>query len=184
FTVTAAPTSLHVWTVPAQGGSARRLTSGAWSLPVYHPPGPPSSPFTWTPDGGSIVFTQQAGPHTGGGQQRSLQILNVADGTFKPLDQRGTVPVYSPDGTMFVYTGSTQAQQGAQGGGQNDIFLVSPGTKDARNLTSPIDRNMARALWMPDGKSLIVGANDDTKVSLWNQPLDGPATKLDLGDVS
>jgi dipeptidyl aminopeptidase/acylaminoacyl peptidase len=43
---------------------------------------------------------------------------------------------------------------------------------------------MARALWMPDGKSLLVGANDSTRVSLWLQPLDAAARKLDLGDVS
>ena len=30
---------------------------------------------------------------------------------------------------------------------------------------------MARALWMPDGSSLLVGANDGTKVSLWLQPV-------------
>jgi dipeptidyl aminopeptidase/acylaminoacyl peptidase len=43
---------------------------------------------------------------------------------------------------------------------------------------------MARALWIPDGQSLIVGANDGTKVSLWLQPLSGAARRLDLGSVS
>ena len=43
---------------------------------------------------------------------------------------------------------------------------------------------MARALWMADGSSLLVGANDGTKVSLWVQPLSGPPRKLALGDVS
>jgi hypothetical protein len=27
---------------------------------------------------------------------------------------------------------------------------------------------------MPDGKSLIIGGNDTERVSLWQQPLDGP----------
>ncbi len=37
---------------------------------------------------------------------------------------------------------------------------------------------------MPDGKSLLVGANDGTRVSLWLQPVEGPARKLDLGRIS
>ena len=36
---------------------------------------------------------------------------------------------------------------------------------------------------MPDGQSLLVGANDGTQVSLWLQPLKGKARKLSLGDV-
>jgi len=32
----------HAWLVRADGGEARRLTSGAWSLPINHPPGAPA----------------------------------------------------------------------------------------------------------------------------------------------
>jgi Tol biopolymer transport system component len=38
----------HAWLVPADGGEARRLTSGSWSLPVNHPPGAPASPLAWS----------------------------------------------------------------------------------------------------------------------------------------
>jgi dipeptidyl aminopeptidase/acylaminoacyl peptidase len=38
-------------------------------------------------------------------------------------------------------------------------------------------------VWLPDGKSLLVGGHDGTHVALWAQPLDGPARKLDLGRV-
>jgi dipeptidyl aminopeptidase/acylaminoacyl peptidase len=37
---------------------------------------------------------------------------------------------------------------------------------------------------MPGSKSLLVGGHDGTAVSLWLQPLNGPATKLALGDVN
>ena len=36
---------------------------------------------------------------------------------------------------------------------------------------------------MPDGKSLLVGGTDGTRVSLWIQPLQGAARKLDLGEA-
>ncbi len=43
---------------------------------------------------------------------------------------------------------------------------------------------MQRAIWMPDGQSLLVGGHDGTQVSLWLQPLKGKARKLPLGDVN
>ena len=51
-------------------------------------------------------------------------------------------------------------------------------------MTRALDRNAARSIWMPDGKSLLVGANDTTRVALWVQPLDGAARRLDLGSAS
>ncbi|HYT73385.1 MAG TPA: prolyl oligopeptidase family serine peptidase, partial [Vicinamibacterales bacterium] len=137
-----------------------------------------------SPDGRTIAFTEQATPHTGGGQQRSLQLVTVADGGITPLGARGSVPLFAPDGKTIAYTGQAPNAPGAgPTGGNNDIFAFTPGSP-ARDLTAPIDRNMARALWLPDGRSLLVGGNDATRVSLWIQPLDGPARKLDLGDVS
>ena len=54
----------------------------------------------------------------------------------------------------------------------------------AKTIGQAIDRGLARALWMPDGKSVLVGGNDTTQVSLWQLPLEGAAKKLDLAGVS
>jgi dipeptidyl aminopeptidase/acylaminoacyl peptidase len=161
----------HVWTVPASGGTMKRLTSGTWTLPVTRPPGAPSSMITWTPDGAGILFNRSG---TGGG----LQIVNVADGTIKPLGGgNGTHPVYSPNKDMVAFLLGPNAAV-------LPIRAAPGGQVQPRQLTQSIDRGIARALWMPDGKSLIVGANDDERVSLWQVPLDGSAKKLDTGDVS
>ena len=44
FLATSAPTPSHIWMIPADGGKARRLTSGSWSLAKTLPPSPPASP--------------------------------------------------------------------------------------------------------------------------------------------
>jgi dipeptidyl aminopeptidase/acylaminoacyl peptidase len=182
FTVTAAPTPTHIWIVPASGGQARRLTSGTWSLPMSHPPGPPAAPIAWSTDGASIMFTHQPTPHTGGGQTRSIEVVAVGDGTIKPVLERGSVPIYSPDGRTLAFTGGGAAGGGAPAGNEVSVRPVAGGP--VKTLTQAIDRNIARALWMPDGNALLVGANDTTRVSMWIQPLDGAALKLDLGDIS
>src|SRR5262249_41752425 len=51
-------------------------------------------------------------------------------------------------------------------------------------LTRDIDRCLYCSLWTPDSKSLLVGGNDGTRVSLWMQSLDDPAKRLDLGQVN
>ena len=57
-----APTPSHIWLINAFGGEAKRLTSGSWSLPVTIPPGAPSSPLSWSPDGTKIAFVKVTGP--------------------------------------------------------------------------------------------------------------------------
>ena len=67
--------------------------------------------------------------------------------------------------------GAAAAQAGGRGGGNGPA--------------SSIDRGIARALWMPDGKSIIVGANDSERVSLWQAPIaGGDPRKLDTQGVS
>ena len=89
-------------------------------------------------------------------------------------------PTYSPDGSQIAYW---QPRDGDTGN-VNEIHIAPSAGGAGRSITGALDRNVARSIWMPDGKTLLIGANDNTKVSLWLQPLDGAARKLDLGAVS
>lgn len=165
YTMTEALTPTHVWIVPAAGGAMKRLTSGTWTLPISRPPGPPASAITWTKDSSSVVFARQGG---GGG----VQAVNVSTGEMKPLmNVAGQFPQFSPTSDAVLTIAGSNASVSVPGQGP-------------KNLTQAIDRGIARATWMPDGKAVIVGGNDSERVSMWLQPLDGPATKIDVGDLS
>lgn len=185
---TAAAKSSHVWIVAADGGDAKRVTSGAWSLPIVFPPSPPSSPLSWSPDGRSLVITKQATPEPGDGDETTIQILDVATGRMRKLtshEKFESAGEYSPDGTRIAYWYPLDGDPN----NQNEIFVTSangaggPSNAGGVDATKEIDHNIQRAIWMPDGRSLLVGGHDGTRTSMWLQPLNGPAKKLDLGNI-
>jgi dipeptidyl aminopeptidase/acylaminoacyl peptidase len=186
FLVTTAPTPTHAWLVPSDGGAARRLTSGSWSLPVSFPPGAPSSPLAWSPDGKTIAIAKVPTPHSGDRSQSAVMLVDVSTGAMRPLTGATKFEGYatfSPDGRRIAYWYPRDGDR-ANGNEIHVASLDSTAARPGRSATSGIDRNLARSLWMPDGKSLLVGGNDGSRVSLWMQPLDGPPRRLDLGSVS
>ena len=89
FLLQEAPRPAHVWLIAADGKSAaRRLTSGTWTLPVSLPPGAPSSPLSWSPDGKRLAIVKVASPYTGDGDKAAVQLLDIDSGNVRPLTGR------------------------------------------------------------------------------------------------
>jgi len=178
-----APRPSHVWLIPADGkGVARRLTSGAWTLPVTLPPGAPSSPLTWSPDGKRIAIVKVASPYTGDNDKAAIQLLDVDSGQLQPLTSRThheTQPLFSPDGAHIAHwyprDGDTK--------NVNEIYVGPAAGGQTASVTKVLDHNVQRAMWMPDGKALLVSANHGTTTGLWIQPIDGKARRIELGKV-
>ncbi len=179
---TAQPMPAHVWVIPSAGGKPRRITSGTWSVPVTMPPGAPSSPLSWSPDGKSLVIAKTATPYSGDSNQRAIQIVDVASGHMRALTGRTkneSQPQFSPDGRHIAYW----FPRDGEGKNVNEIYLSPVSGGEGRPLTRPLDQNIQRAIWMPDSKSLLVSSNAGTTVGIWIQPLDGPAQRLELGKL-
>ena len=178
-----APRPAHLWLISADGkGIARRLTSGTWTLPTSLPPSAPSSPLSWSPDGQRIAIVKVATPYTGDSDRAAIQLLTVDNGELHPLTSRThneTQPLFSPDGTHIAHwyprDGLTK--------NVNEIYVGPSSGGDTASVTHAIDRNVQRAMWLPDGKSLLVSANDGTTTGLWIQPIDGKARRIELGKV-
>lgn len=181
-TITEVVRPTHLWLVPVQGGEAKRLTSGVWSLPSSLPPGPPSSPIVWSHDGKSIVFVRQETPSTGDQPLARIQVLDVESGRIRSLTGQTRLegyPQVSPDGASVVYWRNRDGSMWKY----QDVWLAPFAGGPGRDISVALDQNVYATRWMPDGKSLVVGGNVGTTVGLWRLPLTGASERIDLNGI-
>ena len=156
---------LHVFVVPADGGSPRQVTTGDFD---FH------GPLSWTPDSRSIVLS--ANLH----EDRDFNPLDnevyrvaLADGAMEPLtDRRGPddQPDVSPDGKHVAYVGFDDRKQGYQ---VSALHVVPMDGGEPRVLTAELDRNLRQIGWGADGKGVYFLFNDQGVTHIGYAPLRG-----------
>jgi dipeptidyl aminopeptidase/acylaminoacyl peptidase len=186
FNDRAAPTPNHIWLAALDASGAwktDRITSGSWSIPDAQPPSSPGPPLSWSPDGSKLTFTQMPNVYDADSDLAQVMIIDIASKKITPLTQHGKLEGFgewSPDGASIAYW----YPNNGDGAAVNDIF-VSPATGgNGVDVTADeIDANVQRAMWMPDGKSLLISGHKDTDAALWIKPLNGHAKRFNLGRV-
>ena len=176
----AKPSPSHIWLIPSEGGEAKRLTTGGWTIPA-------AVAISWSPDGKQIAFQSNESPYSGE-LIFFIKTVDIASGKVNRITNsqiakdalhKERQPVFSPDGNSIVY------QRNLENVGYGyDIYYTSLNGDSAKNLTGKLDRCFFRAEWSLDSKALFVAANDFNTVSLWMQPLNGVAKKLNLTGLS
>jgi dipeptidyl aminopeptidase/acylaminoacyl peptidase len=177
------PLPAHIWMVNINTAQNKRITDGDWSLPLVIPPSAPSSPFSWSPDGQTILFVKVASAYSGDGQKRSIQMLNVTDRTYTPFTERTKFegyPNFSPDGSKVSYW----YKKGQINGSINELWVGNATGGEGKPISTKLNRDLYLSAWMPDNKTFLVGGHNDNKTSLWSMGLDGKTTPIDLGKVS
>ena len=176
------PLPAHIWLANTSTAENKRLTDGDWSLPLVIPPSAPSSPFSWNPDGKTILFVKVATAYSGDGQKRTIQMLNVADGTYKPLTSRTKLeayPNFSPDGNMISYWFKKDGINESI----NELWITTTTGSEGKPISTQLNRDLYLSAWMPDNKNLLAGGHNDNKTSLWSMSLEGKTTQINVGRV-
>lgn len=175
------PLPAHIWLANTTTAENKRLTDGDWTLPLVIPPSAPSSPFSWSPDGKTILFVKVATAYSGDGMLRSIQLLNVADGTYKPLTTRTKFegyPCFSPDGSKISYW----MKKDNMNESINELW-VTTANNEGKVISTQLNRDLFLSAWLPDNKSFLVGAHNDNKTSMWSINLEGKTTPINIGNV-
>lgn len=143
----------HVFTVPAEGGSPRQLTSGAFNH---------NGPLSWTPDSARIVFVANRDADWEYEPSRdSLWSVAIHDGALErltPAAPRSCAnPVVSPDGRSLAYIETPDTGRNHEPSVLRVMAL--DGTGD-RALTAGLDRDVGGPCWSADSRHLTFQYED------------------------
>jgi len=173
YLAAAAPLPRHIWTVPADGGDAKRLTAGSWSLATIF-----ELPIRWSPDGSTIYFVKQAGPGTGHWYSAVLGAVTVASGAVREIGPFGMDPTPSPDGRWLAYSGP----RGNVPEFTTHGIYVMPAAGGGPELASDVDVTFWEPKWL-DRATLLLCGDQGTHTRLWAKPLAGTSTPIETGEL-
>ena len=152
----------HLFVVPAEGGTARQLTTGKWSVGSGELRGGAS--IDWTPDSKSIVFDGNRAPDADMQYEASqLLVVDVATGAIRDLLGKPGAwgrPVVSPDGRTVAFTGHPPSSRSHT---VSDLYVtpLTAGASDGmRKISGDYDRDPINLRWAPDGTGLYFDADD------------------------
>ncbi|HKI43699.1 MAG TPA: S9 family peptidase [Balneolales bacterium] len=177
YTTRAAVQPWHLWTVSSKGGTPKRLTHGSWSIDTDQGT---ITPLAWSPDGKSIVFQKFPDVWYGNAWHSTLAEVDTSGGKVRTIvDGEGSGhPVFAPEGNTLAFM---RPRNGDMNNG-NAVYVDQDG--DISDATHELARNINSYAWLPDGRSLLLTGDKGTMSVMWNQPVNGKAEQLDLGDVN
>jgi len=142
----------HVFVVPADGGSARQLTTGDYDH---------SGPLAWTPDGERIVFSANRSEDWQYQRtERDLFAVAVDSGELVQVTDLPGVersPSVSPDGERIAF--ERDDHQGRQYSISRLAVVMADGS-DEKILTQDLDRSAEGPHWAADGSGIYFHFDD------------------------
>src|SRR5262249_52950534 len=165
----------HVFVVATDGAAPVQLTDGAFI----------DADPAWSPDGDSIVFASARHAERDDDDASDLWRVAAKGGTPQRLTATiGPVmlPAFSPDGRSIVYL--MRPAKNAYGRNVR-LYVVPSDGGDATCLTTALDRSCGALhvcpLWTPDGRSIVVAAEDRGDVGLWRVTTSGSGAPVRIG---
>lgn len=179
FLTTAPPEPSHLWVADLTSGESRRLTGGAWSVRTdLRAPG-----ISWSADGRWISIIRFPSASPGDSDRGTIQLVDVRTGALRSLTGRAWNEgdaTFSPVGAIVAYTFSKDGLPA----NLSEAWIADASGGPGRAVSAALDRDVSIAGWSADGRSLLLTGPDGTRVSLWQQPLEGASRRLDVGPLA
>ncbi|MBI2969830.1 MAG: S9 family peptidase [Gammaproteobacteria bacterium] len=160
----------HVFVVPAEGGTPRRLTGGDFNH---------NGPLSWTPDSAQILVTaNRAEDWEYDPIESEIFAVSVADGTLAQLTNRNgpdAAPQISPDGRRIAYLGFDDQEQGHQ---LTRLYVMNRDGGSPRLVSGDFDRDMDSPRWAGDGRGVYFLFDERGERKLGLATLDGRVTAV------
>ncbi|HUD95942.1 MAG TPA: S9 family peptidase [Woeseiaceae bacterium] len=165
------PGFVHVFVVPASGGTPRQLTSGDFNH---------QGPLSFTPDGDAIVFSANRGEDWELDPRESeVYSVSLKDGELTQLTDRDgpdASPVVSPNGRLIAYLGFDETRKGYE---NTQLYLMNRDGSNVRVLTADLDRSIGNPQWSANSNGVFVNYDDHGMRRIAYVDLSGRATTYD-----
>jgi dipeptidyl aminopeptidase/acylaminoacyl peptidase len=175
--------NVHLFVVPADGGTPRAITSGDWSVGARFDQLAGGVGWDWTPDGRTIVVEglQVENPDSIY-RDAYIYAVDVATGAMRRLTQeRGTWtdPQVSPDGRWIAYSGQPFSRMSYRA---SDLYVMALDGSGKRSISAGLDRDPQAIRWASDGAGVYFGAQNEGSQNVYFAPLRGRVRQVTSGE--
>jgi Tol biopolymer transport system component len=143
----------HIFVIPADGGTARQLTTGDWSH---------SAP-SFSPDGKWIVFSSLREPNAENAFRKSqIYAENVETGEIRQLTHRNGTngsPSFSPDGKTIAFMSADSSDHSAWA--ESKLYMMGADGSNPHVVSGALDRPISGLVWAADGSSLYFNVENE-----------------------
>jgi dipeptidyl aminopeptidase/acylaminoacyl peptidase len=169
------PGALQLFTVPADGGTPRQVTTGDWGVGARFDMLTQGVTWDWTPDGRTIVLDGYDDAKADVKNYRNSHILavDVATGRTRRItsqEGRWVDPAVSPDGRQVAFAGFAETRASYQA---RDLYVIGLDGSGRRKLATGLDRDPEDLVWAPDGSGVYFTARDRGSMNLLFAPVSG-----------
>ena len=168
----------HLFVVPAEGGTARQVTSGDF----HHDSKP-----VWTPDGKSLIFSANRHEDWEYNRRNSeIYSVSIADGEITSLTDRNGPdysPALSPNGNTIAYLGYDDRVQTYQ---VTKLYTMNRDGSGKKEIVTNLDRSISDIVWDENGAGLYFMYDDEGNTKIGHADLSGNTTVVanDVGGTS
>lgn len=162
--------SVSIFTIPALGGTERRLYRGLDHM---------GGGLSWSSDGSLIAFTEspQNDP-----TRAWISVLSVTDSSIRKISSPppGWIdrsPSYSPDGNRLAFVRSSVA------GVSNDIYEMAANGGPAKRLTFDHRPMTGSLAWTSDSREIVFASARGAQMGLWVVEAEGCVPRPVAGPV-
>ncbi|GGG40599.1 acylaminoacyl-peptidase [Croceivirga lutea] len=165
-----APGFNHIFTMPANGGAVRQLTTGNWNH---------GGALSWSPDGQKVYFSAN---RVADWQYRfrnsEVYSVTVNSGEIEILTDRDgpdSSPKISPDGKLIAYLGYEDKKQAYQ---VRKLHLMNADGTNKRSISDELDRSISGITWDSKSNGLYFNYDDKGNGKVGYITVEGKVTKL------
>src|SRR5512139_1683371 len=169
-----APATVHLFVVPAEGGTARQVSGAGHSLGSAA--SRRRSAPAWSADGKNILIAANTtDPAKLEVRDTEIWAFEVATGAARRLTERfgpDDDPAVSPDGKLIAYTGYDDRKTGYQ---VARLYVMNADGTGRRELLADFGRDALLPQWTADGTGLVFQSESEGVLRIYQVGLRGGA---------